>query len=136
MAHKKGQGSSRNGRDSNSQRLGVKRFGGEQVTAGTILIRQRGTPHKPGRNVGDGHLCAVEYVAPDLVKREELRGHILQNRFISENGVLLERRCHVLKPARGYPGGIAGRPDRRFYVDNGRLLHSPQFYCTIDEHQP
>lgn len=54
MAHKKGQGSSRNGRDSNSQRLGVKRFGGEQVTAGTILIRQRGTPHKPGRNVGIG----------------------------------------------------------------------------------
>ena len=54
MAHKKGQGSSRNGRDSNSQRLGVNRFGGEQVTAGTILIRQRGTPHKPGRNVGIG----------------------------------------------------------------------------------
>jgi large subunit ribosomal protein L27 len=54
MAHKKGQGSSRNGRDSNSQRLGVKRFGGEQVTAGTILIRQRGTPHKPGHNVGIG----------------------------------------------------------------------------------
>jgi large subunit ribosomal protein L27 len=54
MAHKKGQGSSRNGRDSNSQRLGVKRFGGELVTAGTILIRQRGTPHKPGYNVGIG----------------------------------------------------------------------------------
>ncbi|MCI4397329.1 MAG: 50S ribosomal protein L27 [Acidobacteria bacterium] len=54
MAHKKGQGSSRNGRDSNSQRLGVKRFGGQLVKAGTILIRQRGTPCKPGQNVGRG----------------------------------------------------------------------------------
>jgi len=54
MAHKKGQGSSRNGRDSNSQRLGVKRFGGEAVKAGAVLIRQRGTPHKPGQNVGRG----------------------------------------------------------------------------------
>ncbi len=54
MAHKKGQGSSRNGRDSNSQRLGVKRFGGQLVKAGTILIRQRGTPCKAGQNVGRG----------------------------------------------------------------------------------
>jgi large subunit ribosomal protein L27 len=54
MAHKKGQGSSRNGRDSNSQRLGVKRFGGQLVTAGTILVRQRGTPYKPGIQVGRG----------------------------------------------------------------------------------
>ena len=54
MAHKKGQGSSRNGRDSNAQRLGVKRFGGQQVTAGTILVRQRGTPYKPGIQVGRG----------------------------------------------------------------------------------
>ena len=54
MAHKKGQGSSRNGRDSNSQRLGVKVFGGEVVHGGTILIRQRGTPIKPGPNVGRG----------------------------------------------------------------------------------
>jgi large subunit ribosomal protein L27 len=52
MAHKKGQGSSRNGRDSNAQRLGVKRFGGETVTGGSILVRQRGTPLKPGLNVG------------------------------------------------------------------------------------
>ena len=51
MAHKKGVGSSRNGRDSHSQRLGVKRFGGEWVHGGTILIRQRGTPIKPGVNV-------------------------------------------------------------------------------------
>lgn len=54
MAHKKGVGSSRNGRDSNAQRLGVKRFGGQLVLAGEILVRQRGTPHKPGKNVGIG----------------------------------------------------------------------------------
>ncbi|MBI5471124.1 MAG: 50S ribosomal protein L27 [Ignavibacteriae bacterium] len=54
MAHKKGVGSSRNGRDSNSQRLGVKRFGGEQVTAGSIIVRQRGSAFRPGTNVGIG----------------------------------------------------------------------------------
>jgi len=54
MAHKKGQGSSRNGRDSHAQRLGVKKFGGEMVIAGNILIRQRGTKWHPGRNVGQG----------------------------------------------------------------------------------
>jgi large subunit ribosomal protein L27 len=54
MAHKKGVGSSRNGRDSNPQMLGVKRFGGEMVTGGTILVRQRGTRFKPGVNVGKG----------------------------------------------------------------------------------
>jgi large subunit ribosomal protein L27 len=54
MAHKKGGGSSRNGRDSNSQRLGVKRFGGEKVTAGSILVRQRGTRFSAGTNVGLG----------------------------------------------------------------------------------
>jgi large subunit ribosomal protein L27 len=54
MAHKKGASSSRNGRDSNAQRLGVKRFGGQQVNAGEILIRQRGTHFHPGDNVGRG----------------------------------------------------------------------------------
>ena len=54
MAHKKGGGSTRNGRDSNAQRLGVKVFGGEQVCSGNILVRQRGTKIKPGRNVGVG----------------------------------------------------------------------------------
>ncbi len=54
MAHKKGLGSSRNGRDSHSQRLGVKRFGGQLVTSGSIIVRQRGTPFKPGLNVGIG----------------------------------------------------------------------------------
>lgn len=54
MAHKKGQGSSRNGRDSNPQYLGVKRFGGQTVRGGTILVRQRGTRFNPGMNVGRG----------------------------------------------------------------------------------
>ncbi len=54
MAHKKGSGSTRNGRDSNAQRLGVKRFGGQTVTAGSILVRQRGTKFHPGNNVGRG----------------------------------------------------------------------------------
>jgi large subunit ribosomal protein L27 len=54
MAHKKGLGSSKNGRDSNAQRLGVKAFGGEMVTGGSILVRQRGTRFKPGENVGIG----------------------------------------------------------------------------------
>ena len=54
MAHKKGLGSSKNGRDSNSQRLGVKAFGGQMVSGGSILVRQRGTPFKPGENVGRG----------------------------------------------------------------------------------
>jgi large subunit ribosomal protein L27 len=54
MAHKKGQGSSRNGRDSNAQRLGVKVYGGQAVRAGGIIVRQRGTRYHPGRNVGIG----------------------------------------------------------------------------------
>ena len=54
MAHKKGQGSSRNGRDSNAQRRGVKRFGGEKVEAGNIIIRQVGTKYHPGKGVGKG----------------------------------------------------------------------------------
>ncbi|MCJ7565363.1 MAG: 50S ribosomal protein L27 [Candidatus Aminicenantes bacterium] len=54
MAHKKAAGSARNGRDSNSKRLGVKQFGGELVKGGSILVRQRGTPFKPGPNVGRG----------------------------------------------------------------------------------
>ena len=55
MAHKKGTGSTRNGRDSNSKRLGVKRYGGQEVTAGSILVRQRGTRVYPGNNVGRGN---------------------------------------------------------------------------------
>ncbi len=54
MAHKKGLGSSKNGRDSNAQRLGIKAFGGQTVLGGSILVRQRGTKYKPGENVGRG----------------------------------------------------------------------------------
>ena len=59
MAHKKGQGSSRNGRDSASKRLGVKKFGGQAVIAGNIIIRQRGTKFNPGSNVGMGRDWAL-----------------------------------------------------------------------------
>ena len=59
MAHKKGQGSTTNGRDSNAQRRGVKRFGGETVTAGSILVRQVGTKLHPGTNVGCGRDCTL-----------------------------------------------------------------------------
>ena len=68
MAHKKGQGSSRNGRDSQSQRLGVKRFGGQQVTAGSILVRQRGTKFHPGANVARGRDDTLFALAAGLVR--------------------------------------------------------------------
>ena len=73
MAHKKGVGSSRNGRDSNAQRLGVKRFGGERVVAGNILIRQRGTRFHPGNNVGRGRDDTLFAMADGIVKFENLR---------------------------------------------------------------
>ena len=63
MAHKKGQGSSRNGRDSNSQRLGVKRFEGNLVTGGSILVRQRGRKYRPGLNVGLGPPAEIRALA-------------------------------------------------------------------------
>jgi large subunit ribosomal protein L27 len=71
MAHKKGQGSSRNGRDSNSQRLGVKRFGGQQVRGGTILMRQHGTRWKPGKNVGLGKDHTLFALADGVVRFED-----------------------------------------------------------------
>ena len=71
MAHKKGQGSSRNGRDSNSQRLGVKRFGGEQVKGGTIIVRQHGTKWRPGKNVGLGKDHTLFATATGHVKYSE-----------------------------------------------------------------
>jgi large subunit ribosomal protein L27 len=70
MAHKKGVGSSRNGRDSNSQRLGVKRFGGQAVNGGEILVRQRGTKFKPGNNVGRGSDDTLFALVTGLVKFE------------------------------------------------------------------
>ena len=70
MAHKKGGGSSRNGRDSNAQRLGVKRFGGQVVLAGNILVRQRGTKFHPGVNVGIGSDYTLFALATGVVKFE------------------------------------------------------------------
>src|SRR5262245_53067463 len=80
MAHKKGGGSSVNGRDSHGQRLGVKRFGGQLVNAGTILIRQRGTRHKPGLNVGRGKDDTLFALITGIVRFEN-KGQ--DGRFIS-----------------------------------------------------
>lgn len=80
MAHKKGQGSSRNGRDSNAQRLGVKRFGGEIVNAGSILVRQRGTKFHPGSNVSKGSDDTLFALSSGVVKFEVGRGN---RQFIS-----------------------------------------------------
>lgn len=74
MAHKKGLGSSKNGRDSNAQRLGVKRFDGQFVTAGSILVRQRGTPLRAGDNVGRGKDDTLYAKADGVVKFRD-RGH-------------------------------------------------------------
>ena len=74
MAHKKGGGSSRNGRDSESKRLGVKAFGGQQVTAGSIIVRQRGTKIHPGRRVGKGGDDTLFATADGVVRFHESRG--------------------------------------------------------------
>ena len=71
MAHKKGVGSSRNGRDTNAQVLGVKRFGGQSVNGGEILVRQRGTKFKPGTNVGRGSDDTLFAKVTGIVKYEE-----------------------------------------------------------------
>ena len=80
MAHKKGLGSSKNGRDSNAQRLGVKRFSGETVTGGSIIVGQRGTPHKAGLNVGRGSDDTL-YAKVDGVVKFQDRGQ--KGRFVS-----------------------------------------------------
>lgn len=80
MAHKKGVGSTRNGRDSHSKRLGVKRFDGQAVSAGSILVRQRGTKYKPGMNVGVGRDFTL-FALRDGVVRFRNRGQ--QGRFIA-----------------------------------------------------
>ena len=74
MAHKKGGGSVRNGRDSQGQRLGVKRFGGEVVTSGSILVRQHGTRIKPGLNVGVGKDYTLFATIDGVVAYEDIRG--------------------------------------------------------------
>lgn len=80
MAHKKAGGSSRNGRDSNSQRLGVKRFAGQLVSGGSILVRQRGTPLKPGKNVGRGKDDTLFALVSGIVNFQD-RGRL--GRFVS-----------------------------------------------------
>ncbi len=80
MAHKKGLGSSKNGRDSNAQRLGIKAFGGEFVTGGSILVRQRGTRYKPGENVGRGKDDTLYARVPGIVVFRD-RGRL--GKFIS-----------------------------------------------------
>ena len=80
MAHKKGLGSSKNGRDSNAQRLGIKRFSGEKVTGGSILVRQRGTRYKPGENVGLGKDDTLFARIPGIV---EFRDRGRMGKFVS-----------------------------------------------------
>ena len=80
MAHKKGGGSSTNGRDSQGQRLGIKRFGGQMVNGGSILIRQRGTRYKPGRNVGRAKDDSLFAMINGVVRFEDHGG---RGRFIS-----------------------------------------------------
>jgi large subunit ribosomal protein L27 len=81
MAHKKGQGSSRNGRDSNAQRRGVKRFGGQQVRAGNILVRQVGTKFHAGRGVGQGNDYTLFALVDGVVQfdRKGRRVNVIQN---------------------------------------------------------
>jgi len=81
MAHKKGAGSSRNGRDSNSKRLGVKRFGGEFVIPGNIIVRQRGTKFHPGENVGIGKDHTIFAKTEGYVVFERMRGRGNQKRI-------------------------------------------------------
>ena len=79
MAHKKGASSSRNGRDSNAQRLGVKRFGGQEVNAGEIIVRQRGTHFHPGNNVGRGKDDTLFALSQGVVEFGTARGRRVVN---------------------------------------------------------
>lgn len=85
MAHKKGLGSSKNGRDSQSKRLGVKRFGGELVKAGNILVRQRGTKYIPGKNVGLGRDFTIFSLIDGKVKFTDKAGRKVLNVMPLEN---------------------------------------------------
>jgi large subunit ribosomal protein L27 len=99
MAHKKGGGSSRNGRDSNAQRLGVKRFGGEYVIPGNIIVRQRGTKFHPGRNVGIGRDHTIFAVVEGVVTFEPIPGRKGQKRIsvypVSETPIAVEQPAAV-----------------------------------------
>ena len=85
MAHKKGLGSSKNGRDSNAQRLGVKIFSGQTVTGGSIIVRQRGTKIKPGENVGRGKDDTLFAMVPGVVAFRD-RGRM--GKFVSVTGLV------------------------------------------------
>ena len=85
MAHKKGLGSSKNGRDSNSQRLGVKKFGGETVKAGNILVRQKGTKFLPGKNVGLGRDYTIFSMIDGQVNFVTKKGRKILNVLPVEN---------------------------------------------------
>ena len=85
MAHKKGLGSSKNGRDSNAQRLGVKIFSGQTVTGGSIIVRQRGTKIKPGENVGRGKDDTLFAMIPGVVAFRD-RGRM--GKFVSVTGLV------------------------------------------------
>jgi large subunit ribosomal protein L27 len=91
MAHKKGGGSSRNGRDSHSKRLGVKRFDGEEVTSGSIIVRQRGTRFKPGNNVGLGRDYTIFATIDGYVKFENIRDRRKQISVYPEQVTEVER---------------------------------------------
>jgi large subunit ribosomal protein L27 len=86
MAHKKGTGSTRNGRDSNAKRLGVKRYGGESVSAGSILIRQRGTSVLPGLNVGRGSDDTLYSLVDGVVSFETIRRSLRSRKRINVTG--------------------------------------------------
>lgn len=101
MAHKKGGGSSKNGRDSNSQRLGVKRFGGQLVSAGEVLVRQHGTKFHPGENVGcgsdytlfakiDGKVKFTERKNRKYVTIEAVEGKVVVNDFTNRKCLISE----------------------------------------------
>ena len=99
MAHKKGASSSRNGRDSNAQRLGVKRFGGQVVKAGEIIVRQRGTHFHPGVNVGRGGDDTLFATAAGAVEFGVKRGRKTVNivRAVATGGLTPTSRCDVLR---------------------------------------
>lgn len=100
MAHKKGGGSSTNGRDSHGQRLGIKRFGGQLVNGGSILIRQRGTRYKPGRNVGRAKDDTLFARITGIVLFED-KGHL--GRFISVLPAEEAKPAKEAKPATAEP---------------------------------
>ena len=97
MAHKKGASSSNNGRDSNAKRLGVKRFGGQQVKAGEILVRQRGTKYHPGENVGRGGDDTLFALKPGAVQFSKRRNRklisIVENEAVSAYVLALIELC-------------------------------------------